>query len=110
MPDRLSKESREHIAVFLPKALSKALSSYHEFMEQDIPEDAKGFSAYHGAAKVAIAHVELLMKMAKWTDIPEEKQGDVFSEMLLRAEEEVKGYQYRQDIWEQEGEGEEDEG
>ena len=105
MPDHLNQESRAHIAVFLPKALSKALSSYHEFMEQDIPDDAKGFSAYHSAAKVAIAHVELLMKMAKWTETSENKKDDNFTEMISRAEQEVNGYRYRQDVWEQGGEG-----
>ena len=97
MSDQLNQESRARIAVFLPNALAKALSSYHEFMEQDIPEDAKGFSAYHSAAKVAIAHVELLMKMAKWSEEPlKEDSGNKLSEMITKAEEEVFGYKIKQ--------------
>ena len=49
----------------LERAIAKALESYHCFMEQDAPEDAKGFSAHHNAAKVAIAHVELYSKLQK---------------------------------------------
>jgi hypothetical protein len=54
-------QSRDDIALFLPDALQKAFLSYHHFMKQDVPDDAKGFGAHHGAAKVAIAHIELLM-------------------------------------------------
>ncbi|MBL4589088.1 MAG: cell wall hydrolase [Alphaproteobacteria bacterium] len=32
-------------------------------MEGEIPTDSKGFAAYHSAAKVAIAHVELLIPL-----------------------------------------------
>ena len=104
MPDALNKESRERIAVFLPDALEKALTSYHKFMSQDIPEEAKDFSAYHGAAKVAISHVELLMKLAKWAPASAEEKGAGMLDVLAKAEQEVRGYKSRQELWEQEGE------
>ncbi len=99
MPDYLNKKSREHIAAFLPNALSKALHSYHEFIDSDIPTDSKGFAAYHSAAKIAISHVELLMKMAKSSAPPpkeiKDNDGDI-SSMIARAEMEVKSYKKRQ--------------
>ena len=63
MSDHLTHESRAHVAVFLPNALAKALSSYHGFMDGTIPTDSKGFAAYHSAAKVAIAHIEKIAEL-----------------------------------------------
>lgn len=105
MSDHLTHESRARVAVFLPNALAKALSSYHGFMEGTIPTDSKGFAAYHSAAKVAIAHVELLMKLAKWAEISSEKtqEDDSVLEMITKAEREVKGYKAQQNKLEQEG-------
>lgn len=33
----------------------------------------KEFADFHKAAKVAISHVELLIKLAKWADLPDDK-------------------------------------
>ena len=38
------------------------------FSERPVPEDAKGFSAHHGACKSAVIHAETLLKLAKWTE------------------------------------------
>lgn len=77
---------RQQIAEFLPAALSRAIDSYYEFVTrpEDIPKidpsatdknPAKIFSDHHTACKVALAHIELLLKLAKWAelsdDIPE---------------------------------------
>ena len=108
MTEAFNKESRDRLVTFLPQALSKALTSYHQFMEQTIPEEAKEFSAYHGAAKVASSHVELLIKLAKSAELPKDDTKDdeqtSIMEMLARAEQEVHGFKHRQDLWEQEGE------
>lgn len=74
--DKIKTLTRQNVAGFLPDAISKALDSYYIFMDQEVPEDAKGFSAHHGACKVAIAHVELLLKLAKWAELPEDKTRD----------------------------------
>jgi hypothetical protein len=70
MSQSLEEKSREKIAKFLPDALKHSLESYHRFIISDeLPDDAKSFSAHHSACKVAIAHIELLLKLAKWADI-----------------------------------------
>ena len=63
--------TREEIAAFLPHALQTALESYKEFSGKDVPEDPKDFKAHHDACKVAIAHIQLLTKLAEWADIPD---------------------------------------
>ena len=68
----LSLETRVKIARFLPKALSTALESYHEFCQMEIPDGAKGFSAHHSACKEAIAHIELLLKVAQYAHLPDD--------------------------------------
>lgn len=73
---------RERIANFLPRALETALLSYHEFSEEQATapdtgdetakeEKVKSFKAHHDACKVAIAHIELLVKLARWADLPD---------------------------------------
>lgn len=52
---------------FLIPFLKKALNSYQSFLSEDIPMDAKGFTAYHTACKAVLTHIALL---AKLTDTP----------------------------------------
>ncbi len=64
------------ITKFLPNALGHAITTYQRFVEcfdknpEEKPEDgnhlddAKIFKARHDACKVAIAHIELLLKLA----------------------------------------------
>lgn len=92
MPDIIETETRAQIAAFLPAAIDKALASYHRFSENDVPHDSKGFAAHHSACKVAIAHVELLLKLARWADIGESEPSDDLTAMLSQAEEEVRRY------------------
>ncbi|MAQ71806.1 MAG: hypothetical protein CL565_06395 [Alphaproteobacteria bacterium] len=109
----LEKEAKARIASFLPQAICKALKSYHDFMGQDVSiEDAKSFGAHHTAAKVAIAHVELLIKLCKASDLSgeinnkDEKKRLV--EVTAQAEAELAQYKSRQEVWEEEGEHEGD--
>ncbi len=110
-PDTLLEEkSRKQISTFLPQAVNKSLSSYHAFMAQDVPDDAKGFSAHHSAAKVAIAHIELLLKLARWADLPQSRtsqhaaQEAMLASLLRDAELVLQQHAVRQEIWEDEGE------
>ncbi len=57
-------QSRAEIAKALPCAIKTALESYKRFSEQEELGDAKEFKAHHDACKVAIAHIELLLKLA----------------------------------------------
>lgn len=85
---RFITQSREDIARFLPDALQKAFESYHQFMEQDVPEDAKGFGAHHTAAKVAIAHIELLMKLASLANLTDADDHPELQNAIAQAQEE----------------------
>lgn len=110
MPLSRHEASKARIALSLPDAIAKALESYHLFMQQEIAEDAKSFAAHHSAAKVAIAHVELLLKLAKILDAVHndtslaEDEKNRFEALLAEASEDVERYKARQDIWEEEGE------
>ena len=85
MTDKIEYAGREQIATFLPDAIAKALTSYHRFADNSIPDDPKGFSAHHGACKVAIAHIELLLKLARWADLPDETAEDQNTQVILSA-------------------------
>lgn len=77
---------RERIADFLPRALETALESYRLFSEKEAHEsDAKEFKAHHDACKVALAHIELLMKLAKMADLPDPHVEGEDKEKLLRT-------------------------
>lgn len=64
--------TRAEVAQFLPSALKTALKSYRQFMAQDVAQTPKEFGAHHTAGKVALAHVDLLLKLARWADLEEE--------------------------------------
>ena len=67
----MEQQSRVQIAEFLPDAISKALTSYRAYMEQNSDDELKSFKEKHTACKIAIAHIELLLKLARWADLPD---------------------------------------
>jgi hypothetical protein len=70
-PPQLGAETRARIAQLLPQALEASLESYHKFVTTGIdPQATKDFAAHHTAAKVALAHINLLMKLASMIDVP----------------------------------------
>ena len=89
----IEKSTRIYLEAFLPDALSNALESYQKFStEEQEHQNAKDFSEHHNACKVAIAHVELLLKLAKTIGMTKEKnkeQNQELSKMLSLAEKNV---------------------
>jgi|TARA_R110002126_G_scaffold13118_1_gene55964 hypothetical protein len=86
MSQSLEEKSREKIAKFLLDALKHSMESYHHFIiSDDAPDDAKSFSAHHSACKIAIAHIELLLKLAKWADINTNQEKEMPNDALLAA-------------------------
>lgn len=83
----IEEKTRQQIARFLPDALAKALSSYHSFMDKNQPSenDAKEFSQHHTACKAAIAHIELLIKLAQWAHLPDARAEDHNHQIVLAA-------------------------
>lgn len=83
--DTIEDDTRRRIARFLPDAIVQALKSYHRFSQQTAPEEAKEFSAHHNACKVAIAHIELLIKLARWADLPDAQDENHNQQIILAA-------------------------
>lgn len=54
----------------LPDRIGIALAGYQRFTADEPPADAKGFAAWHAAAKAALAHVEALVKLVRWAEAP----------------------------------------
>ena len=93
----IAEETRQQIATFLPEAIEKTLISYQDFMEQsnvDGEVKAKIFSDHHSACKAAISHLELLLKLARWADVPQggSNESQRLEHMLLEAQERIKKY------------------
>lgn len=96
--------TREQIAEFLPEAIKLAVASYRHFMmtEEDLDENAniikRQFAVHHKEAKIAISHIELLIKLAKWADLPDKSViGDAESAylqgLMATAEAEIDAYE-----------------
>jgi len=49
----------------LPSLIENAVASYCRFSAAEVPGDAKGFAAYHGACRVALTHLDMLQRIAR---------------------------------------------
>lgn len=96
--------TREQIAEFLPEAIRLAVSSYRQFMktEEDLDKDAnivkREFAIHHKEAKIAISHIELLIKLAKWADLPDkavigDAEASYLQGLMSKAEAEIEAYE-----------------
>ncbi|BAE53084.1 hypothetical protein [Paramagnetospirillum magneticum] len=74
---------RARLSATLPDHVAAALAGYEDFTATSPPADAKGFAAWHAAAKAALAHVDLLVKLARWSVGSAEPDGDDGFETLL---------------------------
>lgn len=94
MTDLLDDNTRARMREFLPDAMAKALSSYHVFSQQDIPDEAKDFAAYHSACKTAIAHIDLLLKLGKQLshEEPDKNDSQMLEALLNAAEQDLEAY------------------
>jgi|AGTN01.2.fsa_nt_gi hypothetical protein len=78
----------------LPDRIVAALAGYERFTAEEPPSDAKGFGAWHGAAKAALAHVEVLVKLARWAEGKEDAapdSDDGLGRLLAEAREALAG-------------------
>lgn len=102
MTQKIEGDTRARIAAFLPDAIAKALTSYQLFLDEGAHSDAKEFKAHHDACKTAIAHVELLIKLAQWADLPDPTLDNVNHHKMLQAvmgeaQEELNEYKQKED-------------
>ena len=100
--DQIKESTRIYLQSFLPQALERALDSYQLFSDDKGSfENSKDFSEHHNACKVAIAHVELLLKLAKWAEIStQSKESDdreiQLSTMIFEAQKHLEQYKNSQ--------------
>ncbi|MBI2235781.1 MAG: hypothetical protein HYU60_02290 [Magnetospirillum sp.] len=72
----------------LPARIRAAVEGYEAFAGAEAPADAKGFAAWHAACKAALAHVDLLVKLARWAEGGGEAEavpGDGLDRLLAEA-------------------------
>jgi len=97
----IKDDTRQRIAEFLPGAIAAALKSYRDFLHAG-PADledgqegdpAKHFKNHHDACKVAIAHIELLIKLGKAVEAHAEDleyaKRQQLHEMVEKAQKEI---------------------
>jgi hypothetical protein len=59
------------VATQVDQAIERAIASYHAFAkDQPQSTDPKEFAAHHAACKAALAHLDLLLKIARITETP----------------------------------------
>ena len=89
--------TRAQIAARLPDALMKALNDYHRFSQQPAGMEARDFGDHQRACKTAIAHIELLVKLAERANLPDESIGDKnhqerFAGLFKKSKEQITAY------------------
>jgi hypothetical protein len=104
----IENQTRQQIAEFLPEAIELAVHSYKEFMKGGIkiqpstgkPKNSEdnSFTSHHKSAKIAISHIELLIKLAKWADLPDQeiigqKGAEYLQGLMETAEAEIEAYE-----------------
>jgi len=88
----LAEETRTRIAHYLPDAIDHAIQSYRSFYSTNSTEGAKDFGAHHTACKAAIAHIELLLKLASWAQLPRDSGDAGLSALMADAQAELDKY------------------
>jgi hypothetical protein len=68
--------TKKQVAEILPLILRKTLLDYEQFMQEKTSTETKVFSQKQAAGKVAVSHIMLLLKLAKWAGIDKDLQGD----------------------------------
>jgi len=82
MPDKIESTAKKQVLEFLPRAIEKTLESYHGFMaEPKDSEAAKNFKDHQMACKVALAHIDLLLKLASWAEMPVGTSGESVADL-----------------------------
>ncbi len=84
---------KKSLKKILPNKIDVVLKSYEDFLDNDIPQDAKGFTAHHNACKSAVQHVETLFKLSQWTQETQQNSHAIsteadFLKILEEAEQE----------------------
>lgn len=98
MTENLTPDVQDQITDFLPKALENAIKSYDTFLtqkEQSNAENAESddFRKHHDACKVALVHIELILKLVKSAEAEGsvEDKRQAFTNMMRSVQAELNG-------------------
>ena len=73
----------------LPARIAAVTESYAAFAQEEAPADAQGFAAHHAACKAALAHMDQLLKLARWAErdnsLGAAEEQDEIAGLLARA-------------------------
>lgn len=72
---------RRQLRGSLPGLMEKALTGYRLFAAEVQPKDPKGFAAHHAACRAALAHMELLVRLARWAEADENSKAEADEDM-----------------------------
>ncbi|MCA9267892.1 MAG: hypothetical protein H6865_05335 [Rhodospirillales bacterium] len=92
----LDDVTRAKIAACLPQAIGHALDSYRDFAQPGQIVDVKTFAAHHAACKAAVAHIELLLRLAASVEMPA-ADDDGLATLITDAEGELLRYRAQED-------------
>lgn len=89
--EHIDPDTRRQIAGFLPSAILKTLNSYDDFTANKEHAKPKDFADHHSACKAALAHLELLLKLAQWAEVPDDsnQENRFLADLLKTAQERV---------------------
>jgi hypothetical protein len=87
----IGAQARAQIAETLPQAIDKAIASYQEFMDDPDSHAAGDFKNHHTACKAALAHIELLLKLAELVNIDADDAVSNLQDLLKNAQNELEG-------------------
>lgn len=98
MTQKIENDMRRRIAKFLPRAFATALSNTEKVHRYPISKDLKEMKDHQALCKAAVAHLELLIKLAKWADLPDPAVENEMEQIQLRtmienAQKEVEGFE-----------------
>lgn len=85
----LEENTRIKIAKYLPEAIDHAIQSYRDISKAETTEAVKKVSAHHSACKAAIAHIELLLKLAAWAQLPRDDEDTDLIALMINAQAEL---------------------
>jgi hypothetical protein len=85
----IGAQARAQIAQNLPSAMEKAINAYHNFIDDDDDKKSTRFKNKHTAAKAALAHIELLIKLGRMVDAMDDDTQDHLEILIAEAKKEL---------------------
>lgn len=87
----LEKKLRTQAAEFLPQALKTAILSYQSLLNPEaIKKEDDPFRSYHDRGKIALAHIELLLKVAERVGMDDGlENNDDLHDLIFQAQKDV---------------------